>query len=223
MRTKRLSETQVACGRQALLDELGISEGSRRAVTERTGYGCGCPECAAMQWNTQRLEHWICGRLTAAGADEAEVDARIDDIPVDLYWRRGDRRCVVEVRSGPLDITAARAHRKRLQAAGIDDVLWVCPQGFWVPLVPAVGIADFAPAAADYRVAQGMLAAGETGFAAPASRQHGVAGCPRRLGVRRNPLGARRSQDRRVGRRGHLGTAHRGTGRDDRAPAHGVA
>ncbi len=167
MRTKRLSETQVACGRQALLDELGISEGSRRAVTERTGYGCGCPECAATQWNTQRLEHWICGRLTVAGADEAEVDAHIDDIPVDIYWRRGDRRCVVEVHSGPLDITAARAHRKRLQAAGIDDVLWVCPQGFWVPLVPAVGIADFAPAGADYRIDQGILAAGDTGFAAP--------------------------------------------------------
>ncbi|MEU4649565.1 hypothetical protein [Nocardia fluminea] len=167
MRTKRLSETQVVCGRRALLDELGISEGSRRAVTERTGYGCGCPECAATQWNTQRLEHWICGRLTAAGADEAEVDAQIGDIPVDIYWRRGDRRCVVEVHSGPVDITAARAHRKRLQAAGIDDVLWVCPQGFWVPLVPAVGIADFAPAAADYRIDQGMLAAGETGFAAP--------------------------------------------------------
>ncbi|MFJ2836276.1 hypothetical protein ACIO52_13030 [Nocardia sp. NPDC087230] len=167
MRTKRRSDTQVVCGRRALLDELGISEGTRRAAPERTGYGCGCSECVATQWNTQRLEHWICGRLTAAGADEAEVDARVDDIPVDIFWRRGDRRCVVEVRSGPLDITAARAHRRRLQAAGIDDVLWVCPQGYWVPLVPAVGIADFAPAAADYRIDQGMLAAGETGFAGP--------------------------------------------------------
>ncbi|MBC7302888.1 MAG: hypothetical protein H5T78_18315 [Nocardia sp.] len=157
----------MACGRRALLDELGISEGSRRAVAERTDYRCGCPDCVARQWNTQRLEHWICGRLTAAGADEAQVDALIDDIPVDIYWRRGDRRCVVEVRSGPLDITAARAHRKRLQAAGIDDVLWVCPQGYWVPLVPSVGIADFAPAAADYRIDQGMLASGDTGFAAP--------------------------------------------------------
>ncbi|WP_240504962.1 hypothetical protein [Nocardia mangyaensis] len=167
MRTKRRSDTQVVCGRRALLDELGISEGGRRATTERTGYGCGCPDCVATQWNTQRLHHWICGRLLAAGADEAEVDARVDDIPVDVYWRRGDRRCVVEVRSGPLDITSARAHRKRLQAAGIDDVLWVCPQGYWVPLVPAVGVADFAPAAADYRIDQGMVAAGSTGFAAP--------------------------------------------------------
>lgn len=167
MRTKRRSDTQVVCGRRALLDELGISEGGRRATTERIGYGCGCPDCVATQWNTQRLHHWICGRLIAAGADEAEVDARVDDIPVDIYWRRGDRRCVVEVRSGPLDITSARAHRKRLQAAGIDDVLWVCPQGYWVPLVPAVGLADFAPAAADYRIDQGMVAAGGTGFAAP--------------------------------------------------------
>lgn len=167
MRTKRIGDTQVVCGRKALLDELGISEGSRRAVTERTGYGCGCPECAATQWNTQRLEHWICGRLTAAGADEAEVDARVGDIEVDILWRRGDRRGVVEVRSGPLDSTAAREHRERLRAAGIDDVLWVCPQGFWVPLVPAVGIADFAPSAADYRIEQGMLAADSTGFAAP--------------------------------------------------------
>ncbi|MEV0077192.1 hypothetical protein AB0H58_12330 [Nocardia neocaledoniensis] len=165
MRTKRRSDTKVACGRRALLDELGISEGTRRAAPERTGYGCGCPECVARQWNTQRLEHWICGRLTAAGADEAQVDARVDDIPVDVYWRRGDRRCVVEVRTGPLDITAARAHRERLRAAGIDDVLWVCPRGYWVPLVPAVGIADFAPASADYRIDQGMLAAGESGFA----------------------------------------------------------
>ncbi|MFF2082402.1 hypothetical protein ACFVVM_01420 [Nocardia sp. NPDC058176] len=167
MRTKRRSDTQVVCGRRALLDELGISEGGRRATTERTGYGCGCPDCVATQWNTQRLAHWISGRLIAAGADEAEVGARVDDIPVDIYWRRGDRRCVVEVRSGPLDITSARAHRKRLQAAGIDDVLWVCPQGYWVPLVPAVGVADFAPAAADYRVDQGMVTAGSTGFAAP--------------------------------------------------------
>ncbi|MEV0683409.1 hypothetical protein AB0I35_06025 [Nocardia sp. NPDC050378] len=167
MRTKRRSDTQVVCGRRALLDELGISEGGRRAAPERAGYGCGCPDCVAKQWNTQRLEHWICGRLTAAGADEAQVDARVGDIPVDIYWRRGERRGVVEVRSGPLDITAARAHRERLREAGIDDVLWVVPRGYWVPLVPAVGIADFAPAGAEYRIDQGMLTAGESGFAAP--------------------------------------------------------
>lgn len=157
----------MVCGRRALLDELGISDGGRRPATERTGYGCGCPDCVATHWNTQRLQHWISGRLLAAGADEATVDARVGDIPVDVYWRRGDRRCVVEVRSGPLDITSARAHRSRLRAAGIDDVLWVCPQGYWVPLVPAVGVADLAPAAADYRIDQGMVAPGPTGFAAP--------------------------------------------------------
>ncbi|MFC4374585.1 hypothetical protein ACFO5K_10800 [Nocardia halotolerans] len=167
MRTKRRSDTQVECGRRALLDELGISEGGRRAASERTGHGCGCADCVAAQRNTQRLEHWICGRLRAAGADDAEVDARVDDIPVDIYWRRGDRRCVVQVHSGPLDITAARAHRQRLQAAGIDDVLWVCPKGYWVPLVPAVAVADFAPTGSEYRIDQGMVAVGESGFAAP--------------------------------------------------------
>lgn len=167
MRTKRRNDTQVVCGRRALLDELGISEAGRRAASERSGHRCRCAECVARQWNTQRLEHWICGRLTEAGADEAEVDARIGDIPVDILWRRGDRRCVVEVRSGPLDITAARAHRERLRAVGVDDVLWVCPQGYWVPLVPAVGIADFAPTTNEFRIDQGMLDEGETGFAAP--------------------------------------------------------
>lgn len=168
MRTKRRTETQVACGRRALLDELGISEGARRDAGERTGYACLCPDCAAAQWNAQRLEHWICGRLTAAGAQEAEVDVTVAGIPVDIYWQREGRRCVVEVHSGPVDLTAAREHRERLRAAGVDEVLWVCPQGYWVPLLPAVGIADFAPPACDYVVEQGLLTTGPSGFAEPA-------------------------------------------------------
>ncbi|WP_229683719.1 hypothetical protein [Nocardia camponoti] len=167
MRTKRRSDTQVVCGRRALLDELGISEGSRRLSSERPDNGCGCAECSAAQWNTQRLQHWLTGRLTAAGAEEATVDATVKGINVDVFWRKGNRRCVIELHSAALDITAARAHRERLEAAGITDVLWICPAGYWVPLVPAVGIADFAPTGLDYRIEQGMVAPGEFDFAAP--------------------------------------------------------
>ncbi|MEU4340648.1 hypothetical protein AB0H00_05130 [Nocardia sp. NPDC023852] len=155
MRTKQRAE--IACGRRAMLAELGIGDGPGRARGSWVGYACKCPECTAAQWDMQRLKYWLCGRLLAYGADEAEVDRRIGTLPVDVYWRRGDREYAIEVRGGPLERALAQEHTARLRAAGCADVLWLCPPGYWVPYLHALGIADFAPAACDYRAITGVL------------------------------------------------------------------
>ncbi|MEU7766038.1 hypothetical protein AB0B25_13025 [Nocardia sp. NPDC049190] len=155
MRTKQ--RVDIACGRRAMLAELGIGDASGRARRSSDGYGCKCPECSAAQWDTQRLKYWVRGRLLAYGADEAEVDRRIGSVPVDVYWRTGDREYAIEVRSGPVQRVPAQEHAERLYAAGCTDVLWLCPPGYWVPYLHALGIADFAPDACDYRAATGVL------------------------------------------------------------------
>ncbi|MGQ4597746.1 hypothetical protein [Nocardia sp. R6R-6] len=155
MRTKQRAE--IACGRRALLAELGIGDGSGRVDGSSNGYACECPDCSAAQWDMQRLKYWLCGRLLAYGADEAEVDRRIGTVPVDVYWRKGDRVYAIEVRSGPLERGLAQEHTARLHAAGCADVLWLCPPGYWVPYLHALGMADFAPAACDYRAVTGVL------------------------------------------------------------------
>ncbi|WP_454196850.1 hypothetical protein [Nocardia sp. Marseille-Q1738] len=155
MRTKQRAE--IACGRRALLAELGIGDGSGRVRGSSNGYACECPDCSAAQWDMQRLKYWLCGRLLAYGADEAEVDRRIGTLPVDVYWRKGDRVYAIEVRSGPLERGLAQEHTARLRAAGCTDVLWLCPPGYWVPYLHALGIADFAPATCDYRAVTGVL------------------------------------------------------------------
>ncbi|WP_245548063.1 hypothetical protein [Nocardia pneumoniae] len=155
MRTKQRAE--IACGRRALLAELGIGDGSGRARGSSKGYACECPDCAAAQWDMQRLKYWLRGRLLDYGADEAEVDRRIGTLPVDVYWRKGDRVYAIEVRSGPLERGLAQEHTARLRAAGCTDVLWLCPPGYWVPYLHALGIADFAPPTCDYRAVTGVL------------------------------------------------------------------
>ncbi|MEV6323345.1 hypothetical protein AB0M45_19420 [Nocardia sp. NPDC051787] len=155
MRTKQRAE--IACGRRALLAELGIGDGSGRVRGSSNGYACECPDCSAAQWDMQRLKYWLCGRLLAYGADEAEVDRRIGTLPVDVYWRKGDRVYAIEVRSGPLERGLAQEHTARLRAAGCTDVLWLCPPGYWVPYLHALGIADFAPVTCDYRAVTGVL------------------------------------------------------------------
>lgn len=146
-----------SCGRRALLAELGIANGPRRAPGERVGYGCRCPDCTRNQWNLERFKYWLRGRLLALGADEAEVGYRVDGVPVDVYWRIGERRFAIEVRSGPLDCTLALQHTQRLRDAGLAGVLWLCPPGFWVAHLPALGIRDFAPQACDYEIESGMF------------------------------------------------------------------
>ncbi|MEU0500963.1 hypothetical protein [Nocardia sp. NPDC005998] len=177
MRTKQRVER--ACGRRALLAELGLADsrvtdtrtdggapavsGSARSV----GYGCTCPECAAAQWDIQRLKYWLCGRLAAYGADAAEVDRRVGDIPVDVLWRSGTRQFAIEVRTGPLDRESAQHHTARLRSSGCEGVLWLCPSGYWVTHLPALGIADFAPPACDYRIESGMLDASNSAVVVP--------------------------------------------------------
>ncbi|MGW4768303.1 hypothetical protein ACWEO2_09685 [Nocardia sp. NPDC004278] len=177
MRTKQRVER--ACGRRALLAELGLADsrvtdtrtdGGAPAVSGSAGsvgYGCTCPECAAAQWDIQRLKYWLCGRLAAYGADAAEVDRRVGDIPVDVLWRSGARQFAIEVRTGPLDRESAQHHTARLRASGCEGVLWLCPSGYWVTHLPALGIADFAPPACDYRIESGMLDASNSAVVVP--------------------------------------------------------
>ncbi|MBF6128790.1 hypothetical protein IU504_24960 [Nocardia brasiliensis] len=115
----------------------------------------------------RRLKYWLCGRLLAFGADVAEVDRRVDGVPVDIYWRKGEREFVIEVRSGSLERTLAQEHTQRMRAAGITDVLWLCPPGYWVDHLHALGIADFAPPACDYLTVRGMLDTAHSAVAAP--------------------------------------------------------
>ncbi|WP_433684207.1 hypothetical protein [Nocardia sp. CA-119907] len=177
MRTKQRVER--ACGRRAMLAELGLADS--RVTDTRTddgtpaigrsagsaGYGCTCPECAAAQWDIQRLKYWLCGRLSAYGADAAEVDRRVGDIPVDVLWRSGERQFAIEVRTGPLDRESAQHHTARLRSSGCEGVLWLCPSGYWVTHLPALGIADFAPPACDYRTESGMLDASNSAVVVP--------------------------------------------------------
>jgi hypothetical protein len=163
-----------------MLAELGLSDGrvsdgrvsgtqARVAAPARdeAGYACRCPECAEAQWNTRRLKYWLAARLLADGADEAEVDQRVGDIPVDIYCRIGDRQFAIEVRSGPLDRESAQQHTTRLHGVGCDGVLWLCAPGYWVAHLPALGIADFAPPACDYLIDVGMLDAKHSAVAVP--------------------------------------------------------
>ncbi|MEV0027559.1 hypothetical protein [Nocardia sp. NPDC050793] len=168
MRTTQ--RVEQACGRRAMLAELGIADVQgevRTAVGDRSRYSCRCPGCADAQWDIQRLKYWLCGRLVAFGADEADVDRRVGGIRVDILWRIGERTYAVEVRSGPLDRTLAHEHTARLRAAGCDGVLWLCQPGYWVAHLPALGIADFAPPACDYLIDMGMLAAEHSAVAMP--------------------------------------------------------
>jgi hypothetical protein len=163
-----------------MLAELGISDGrmsdggvsgaqARVAATARdgAGYACRCPECVDAQWNIRRLKYWLAARLLANGADEAEVDKWVGNIPVDIYWRIDDRQFAIEVRSGPLDRESAQQHTRRLRGVGCDGVLWLCAPGYWVAHLPALGIADFAPPACDYLIDVGMLDAKRSAVAVP--------------------------------------------------------
>ncbi|MEU8898163.1 hypothetical protein [Nocardia sp. NPDC048505] len=168
MRTKQRADK--ACGRRAVLAELGIGdapEDTGGTSLETSRYSCRCTECADAQWDIQRLKYWLCGRLLALGAEEAEVDRRLGDLPVDIYYRIGSRHYAIEVRSGPLDRAGAVEHTQRLRAAGAEGVLWLCQPGYWVAHLPALGIANFAPPACDYLINSGMLSSDGSALATP--------------------------------------------------------
>ncbi len=166
----------MACGRRAVLAELGIgddAEISRASGSGRSRYSCRCPECADSQWDVQRLKYWLCARLVEFGADEADVDQRVgetDDEPgilVDVLWRSGDRWFVIEVRNGPLETALAQEHTTRLRTAGCAGVLWLCPPGYWVDHLPALGITDLGPTSCDYLIDTGVLDTVHTPVASP--------------------------------------------------------
>ncbi|MBF6329769.1 hypothetical protein IU452_14690 [Nocardia transvalensis] len=115
----------------------------------------------------QRLKYWLRGRLLASGADDAEVDKSLGAQTPGVLWRRGSRLCAIEVRSAPVFLAHAQERTARLRAVGCDEVLWLCPPGYWVPRLPALGIDDFAPLVCEYRVVSGMVEAGPSGAVVP--------------------------------------------------------
>ncbi len=163
----RASGAGVSVARTSEVRVGESAEGARGPLPDGSGYACRCPECVDAQWNTRRLKYWLAARLLAYGADEAEVDRRVGDIPVDVYWRVGDREYAIEVRSGALDRGLAQRHTDRLREAGCAGVLWLCAPGYWVAHLPALGIADFAPPACDYLIDIGMLDAAHSAVALP--------------------------------------------------------
>ncbi|RJO72996.1 hypothetical protein D5S18_22000 [Nocardia panacis] len=115
----------------------------------------------------RRLKYWLVGRLLAYGAEIAEVDHRVGSIPVDIYWRKGERQYAIEVRTATLDRASAQEHTASLRAAGLDGVLWLCLPGYWVEHLPALGIADFTPSGVEYRAVQGVVDVEHTSVVSP--------------------------------------------------------
>jgi hypothetical protein len=131
------------------------------------GERCREPGCGNCHWDVQRFKYWLRGRLLADGADDVEVDRPLGAQTPGLLWRKGSRLFAVEVHSAPVDIGHAAERTARLRAVGVDEVLWLCPPGFWVGHLPAAGVDDFAAAGCEYQVVSGLLAVGPTGTAVP--------------------------------------------------------
>ncbi|WP_254207278.1 hypothetical protein [Nocardia alni] len=131
----------------------------------------GCGDC---HWDVQRFKYWLRGRLLAEGAEDAEVDKPLGAQTPGLLWRRGSRLCAIEVRSGPVDLAHAAERTARLRAVGVDEVLWVCAPGYWVPLLPGVAIDDFAAAGCEYEVVSGLLEPGPGDIAVPGEQSWAV-------------------------------------------------
>ncbi|MBO0854318.1 MAG: hypothetical protein J2P18_11165 [Nocardia sp.] len=112
----------------------------------------------------QRLKYWLRGRLLAAGADDAEVDKPLGAQTPAVVWRRGQRLCAIEVHSSPVSLTDAHERIARLRAVGCREVLFLCPTGYWVGLLPALGIDDFAAAGCAYRAVSGGVEADRLGL-----------------------------------------------------------
>ncbi|WP_231951614.1 hypothetical protein [Nocardia terpenica] len=171
------AEEQVEIGRAVVLappDQLELPAVEPNPRGHRTGERCREADCGDCRWDVQRLKYWLRGRLLACGADDAEVDKPLGAQTTGVLWRRGARLCAIEVRSAPVSLVHAQERTARLRAVGCDEVLWLCPPGFWVPPVPALAVDDFAPAVCDYRVVSGLLECGPTGAVVPREKTCGV-------------------------------------------------
>ncbi|RDI44635.1 hypothetical protein DFR68_11625 [Nocardia mexicana] len=140
----------------------------------QAGERCREAGCGNCHWDVQRLKYWLRGRLLASGADDADVDKPLGAQTPSLLWRRGNRLCAIEVRSEPVSLSHAQERTARLRAVGCDEVLWLCPPGFWVAQLPALGVDDFAPQVCDYRVVAGLVAAGPSGVVVPREKPWAV-------------------------------------------------
>ncbi len=140
----------------------------------RTGERCREAGCGNCHWDVQRLKYWLRGRLLASGADDAEVDKALGAQTPSVLWRRGNRLCAIEVRSAPVSLAHAAERTARLRAVGCDEVLWLCPPGYWVGQMPALAVDDFAPEGCDYRVVAGLVEAGRSGVVVPREKPWAV-------------------------------------------------
>nr|WP_246461720.1 hypothetical protein [Nocardia transvalensis] len=138
------------------------------------GERCREFDCGNCHWDVQRLKYWLRGRLLASGADDAEVDKALGAQTPSLLWRRGNRLCAIEVRSAPVSLAHASERTARLRAVGCDEVLWLCPPGYWVGQVPALGVDDFASQGCEYRVVTGLVEPGPSGVVEPRERPWAV-------------------------------------------------
>ncbi|RDI59013.1 hypothetical protein [Nocardia pseudobrasiliensis] len=132
-----------------------------------SGERCREADCGNCHWDVQRLKYWLRGWLLACGADDAEVDRPLGAQTPSVLWRNGSRRYAIEVRSAPVALADAQERTARLRAVGCDEVLWLCPPGYWVARLPALGVDDFAPLVCRYQAVSGMLSAGPADVVRP--------------------------------------------------------
>lgn len=118
------------------------------------------------------MKYWLRGWLLACGADDAEVDRSLGAQTTGLLWHRDSRVCAIEIRSAPVTLEQAWERSIRLRAVGCNEVLWLCPPGYWVPHIQAVAVDDFAPDGTGYQVVAGLLETTVSGLATPSTRQH---------------------------------------------------
>ncbi|WP_307817902.1 hypothetical protein [Nocardia acididurans] len=146
----------------AVADSRGHAPGDR--CTD-----AGCTDC---RWDAQRLKYWLRGRLLAAGAEDAQVDAAFATFTPDVLWRKADRVCAIQVSSAPPELARARHLTAGLRTSGCSEVLWICPQGLWTSQLPALAVDDFAAADCEYELVGGLLTTGPGGRVIPAESSY---------------------------------------------------
>lgn len=148
------------------LEEVKLPAVEPNPRGHQAGERCRKPGCGDCHWDVQRFKYWLRGRLLAAGAEDAEVDQALGAQTPSLLWRRDGRLCAIEVRSAPITLEAAVQRTARLKAVGVSEVLWLCPGGYWIGRIPALGVDDFAAAGCEYRALTGGLAIDSDGLLA---------------------------------------------------------
>ncbi|MFF0487999.1 hypothetical protein ACWDSJ_18785 [Nocardia sp. NPDC003482] len=172
MSTKERTEVGPAGAAVLAPTDMPVVEPNPRG--HQPGERCREPGCGNCHWDVQRFKYWLRGRLLACGADDAEVDRPLGAQTPSVLWRKGSRRCAIEVRSAPVSLAHAQERTARLRAVGCDEVLWLCAPGFWVPRLPALGVDDFAPAVCEYRAVSGRVEAGPAGVVEPTEKSWAV-------------------------------------------------